>query len=80
MALLSGIVGVEVVKQLFKWGGSGRKEAIGVGVIGPAVVSVITQYQQCGAWGCVTPESGGSLAVGVAVLWVHLIQKAKEEA
>ena len=76
--MLPAIIGVEVVRQLFTWGGSGRKEAIGIGVIGPAVVTVITQYQECGAWACVTPEAYGALAVGVAVMWVHLGAKAKD--
>jgi len=72
------IIGVEIVKQLFTWGGSGRKEVIGAGVIGPAVVAVITQYQSCGAFGCVTPEAWGGLAVGVVLMIQHLYAKSKD--
>jgi len=77
--MIPAIVGVEIVKQLFKWGGSGRKEAISIGVIGPAVVTVMTQYQECGGFNCVTPEAWGGLAVGIAVLLVHLNAKRKDE-
>lgn len=76
--MIPAIVGVEIVKQLFTWGGSGRKEAISIGVIGPAVILVVKEYQDCLAWSCVSPDAWGGLAVGVAVLIVHLNAKRRD--
>tara|TARA_R110002020_G_scaffold42958_1_gene125287 strand:- start:3719 stop:3958 length:240 start_codon:yes stop_codon:yes gene_type:complete len=75
--MLAGIIGVEVVKQLFKFGGSFRKEAITVGTFVPAVVSVFNA-QNAGGWGAVSGEQWAFLIGSTIALVVHLNAKRLE--
>jgi len=76
---------VEVIKELFKFGGSFRKEAITV-AIAPAVVGVYSAMAEVCSDGCTVSQvmfapSGlqwSALITGVVALVVHLTNKRKE--
>ncbi len=79
------ILGLEVVKQLFKFGGSFRKEAIAVSMA-PAVVSIYGSMQEACVDGCAFSEamfapSGvqwAAVITSTVALIVHLNSKRKE--
>lgn len=75
---IPAIVGVEIVRQLFKFGGSFRKEAISAGTVAPAIVSVINTYQEAGTWLAVSGEQWTFLVGSLFALYIHLNAKAKE--
>ena len=68
MSILGIAVGTEVVKQLFKFGGSWRKESIIGAGVAPAVTIFIQQYQECGALSCVSAEAYGVLIGRVMII------------
>jgi len=73
---------VEVIKELFKFGGSFRKEAIGIGALTPAVVSIYNTYAkscetECN-WMAVSGEQWAALIGACLVMTVHLYAKSKE--
>ena len=72
--MLPAIVGVEIVKQLFNFGGSFRKEAITVGTFLPACAVVFNTCMQesCRA---VTGEEWAFLIGSTVALIVHLNAK-----
>lgn len=75
----------DTVKQLFKFGGSFRKEAIVVAVT-PAIIGIYSAMSEACAESCTATEalfapSGlewSALITGVVALAVHLHQKSKE--
>jgi hypothetical protein len=71
------LVSLEIVKGLFKFGGSFRKEAIGVGTVAPALISVINTYQDAG-FNDVSGEQWTFLIGSLMALYIHLNAKAKE--
>ena len=76
---MAPIVAVALVKELFKFGGSFRKEAIGIGTFIPSVVSVFDtcQLTSCAA---VTGTQWGFLLGSTIALVVHLNHKRLESA
>ena len=72
----------QVLRELFKFGGSFRKEAIGIGAITPAVVSVYNTYVESCVAECsfiaVSGEQWAALIGSVVALWVHLYAKSLE--
>ena len=73
---MSPVIVVELVKQLFKFGGSFRKEAITVGAFGPALTSVLTTC----ATSCsdVSTDQWTFLVGSTVALIVHLNAKRVE--
>lgn len=73
---------VEVIKELFKFGGSFRKEAIGIGALTPAVVSIYNTYSASCAdecnWLAVSGEQWAALVGACLVMTVHLVAKRNE--
>ena len=77
---IPAIVGVEIVKQLFKFGGSFRKEAISAGTVAPALVSVINTYTEHQTLTAVSGEQWTFLIGSLMALYIHLRAKANEAA
>ena len=84
---MAPIVAVELVRQLFKFGGSFRKEAIAVAIT-PSVVSIYETMQAACAVECTLSQaifavSGvqwAGLLTGIIALTVHLYAKQKASA
>ena len=72
------IVSLEIVKQLFKFGGSFRKEAIGIGTVVPALGSVINTYAEHQSLLAVSAEQWTFLIGSLFALYIHMVAKAKE--
>jgi hypothetical protein len=73
---------VEVIKELFKFGGSFRKEAITLGAVTPSVISVYNTYvdscvTEC-SWITVSGEQWAALIGSLLALTVHLYAKRNE--
>jgi len=71
------LMGKELVKQLFSFGGSFRKEAIGFGTFIPATASVINTWQESGV-DTVTGDQWAFLIGSTIALIVHLNGKRLE--
>ena len=77
---------VEVIKELFKFGGSFRKEAIGLALT-PAIVTVYNSMSEVCSDSCTFTEvmfapSGveyAALIMGIVALITHLNAKRKDE-
>ena len=72
----------KVVPDVLKWGGTFRKEAITLGALTPAIISVYNSYQascvdEC-SWMAVSGEQWAALIGAVIALSVHLYAKRKE--
>jgi hypothetical protein len=72
------LVSMEIVKQLFKFGGSFRKEAISAGTVAPALISVINTYTEAQSLASVSGEQWTFLIGSLMALYIHLNAKAKE--
>ena len=85
---MNPLIVVEILRQLGKFGGSFRKEAIGLGAITPAVVSIYgTLQEHCieictakSAFFAVSGQQYAALIGALVVLVVHLNQKRKDDA
>ena len=83
---MNPLIVVEILRQLGKFGGSWRKEAIGLGAITPAVVSIYGTLQEhcieiCTAKSALFAVSGQQYAAligALVVLVVHLYAKRNE--
>ena len=84
---MAPIIAVEMIRQLFKFGGSLRKEAIGIGAVTPAIVSVYGAMQaHCAEVDCtlqtamfaVSGNQWAALIGSLVALTVHLYAKAKD--
>ena len=75
---MNPLIAVPLIKELFKFGGSFRKEAIGIGTLTPAVVSV---FNTCQAGSCndVSGEQWAFLIGSIVALAVHLNAKRLEK-
>jgi len=73
---------VEIIKELFKFGGTFRKEAITLGAVTPATVSVYNSYvESCAvecSWIAVSGEQWAALIGSLLALAVHLYAKSQE--
>ena len=72
----------KVIPDVLKFGGSFRKEAITLGALTPAIISVFNSYQascvdEC-SWMAVSGEQWAALIGAVIALSVHLYAKHKE--
>lgn len=84
---MAPIVAVEIIRQLFKFGGSFRKEAIAVAIT-PAVVSIWDTLQATCVAGCTFSQAifsvngmqWSALITGMIAMGVHLYAKQKEAA
>ena len=84
---MNPLIVVEILRQLGKFGGSWRKEAIGLGAITPAVVIYNTLLVHCvemctlkSAFFAVSGQQYAALIGALVVLVVHLNQKRKDDA
>jgi hypothetical protein len=77
---------VEIIKQLFSFGGSMRKEAIGIGAFAPAVASIygtmqehcLTQCTLKSAFFSVSGQQYSALIGAAVILFLHLNAKAND--
>ena len=85
---MNPLIVIELIKQAGKFGGSLRKELIGVGVMPPIFLSAYTTIQERCIESCTFQEAVLSLSgqqwwgvIGVTSLMVlHLNQKRKDDA
>jgi hypothetical protein len=75
---MNPLIGIELVKQMFKFGGSFRKEAIGIGTVVPAIVSILNTHDTAGSFVAVTNDQWGFLIGSVIAMGVHLHAKNNE--
>lgn len=74
---MNPLIALEIVKQLFTFGGSFRKEAVGIGTFVPSLIIVL---DACRLSGCsaVTPEQW-TLLIGSTVALVTVLNAKRKE-
>ena len=77
---MNPLIVVELLKQVGNFGGSFRKEAIGVGTIAPALISILTTYNETSSLTSVSTDQWSFLIGSVIAMAVHLNAKRKENS